>query len=58
MNLSLMRKNSTVPGVFDFMWGNIYISDTAALGVLDIHLITTDTKVANCIEFILIIPYI
>ena len=56
MNLSLMGKNSTVPGVLDFMWGNIHISDTAALGDLDIHLITTDTKDANCIAFIFIIP--
>ena len=38
MNLSLMGKNSTVPGVLDFMWGNIHISDTAALTDLDIHL--------------------
>ena len=57
MNLSLMGKNSTVPGVLDFFWGNIHISDTAALGDLDIHLITTDTKIANCIAFIFIIPY-
>ena len=59
MNLSLMvwGKNSIVPGVLDFMWGNIQVNDTAALGDLDIHLITTDTRVANCIAFIFIIPY-
>ena len=57
MNLSLMGKNSTVPGVLDFFWGNIQISDTTALGDLDIHLITTDTKIANCIAFIFIIIF-
>ena len=50
-------KNSIVPDVFDFMWGNIHISDTAAFGDFDIHLITTDTKVANCIAFIFIIIF-
>ena len=60
MNLSLMvwGKNSIVPDVFDFMWGNIHISGTAAFGDFDIHLITTDTRVANCIAFFFIIPYI
>ena len=40
------------------MWGNIHVNDTAALGDFDIHLITTDTKVANCFALIFMIPYI